>query len=330
MTTQTAPAQGYSIHDLFSTVPCGCSASIAQRAYQGISFDPERRAQSELKDTQQDIESLFNSFRVYLTPENKDEAFEAFIQYCRSYKSKYNAYLYAKSCCVSWMIAGASGYNVARESKKFDRERRLYDLFSQWRSRAFDSMLKKVFGSYAVNGIILSDDPDALHLLRSKLDALEQKQETMKQLNKLFKGFDKTKSIGDFFEAAGIENEAQQKSIRLNIASWDARPYPGYKLTNNNAKIKATKERIARLEKYQELQTKKIKIGDVTICQNVELVRLQIFFPGKPDSETISDLKRHGFRWSPSQGAWQRQDTNRAHYEARNIVCGYNDRQGEK
>ena len=46
-----------------------------------------------------------------------------------------------------------------------------------------------------------------------------------------------------------------------------------------------------------------------TVEDNVELSRVQIFFPGKPSYEIISYLKQHGFRWSPSNKAWQRQNT---------------------
>lgn len=36
---------------------------------------------------------------------------------------------------------------------------------------------------------------------------------------------------------------------------------------------------------------------------------MQILFPGKPSSEIISYLKSNGFRWSPFNKAWQRQNT---------------------
>lgn len=35
---------------------------------------------------------------------------------------------------------------------------------------------------------------------------------------------------------------------------------------------------------------------------------------------TRSILKSNGFRWSPSQGAWQRQLTNNARYALKNYV----------
>ena len=41
--------------------------------------------------------------------------------------------------------------------------------------------------------------------------------------------------------------------------------------------------------------------------RNTDLNRLQLKFDGKPDEATRSILKSNGFRWSPREGAWQRQ-----------------------
>ena len=43
------------------------------------------------------------------------------------------------------------------------------------------------------------------------------------------------------------------------------------------------------------------------IYENPELDRIQIIYDSKPERDVIDRLKHHGFRWSPSQGAWQRQ-----------------------
>ena len=40
---------------------------------------------------------------------------------------------------------------------------------------------------------------------------------------------------------------------------------------------------------------------------NAEYNRIQIFFDSKPDDDVRNELKRNGFKWAPSQGAWQRQ-----------------------
>jgi len=48
----------------------------------------------------------------------------------------------------------------------------------------------------------------------------------------------------------------------------------------------------------------------VKLVQNTTLNRIQLLFDGRPEAGTIAELKREAFRWSPREGAWQRQNTN--------------------
>ncbi len=57
---------------------------------------------------------------------------------------------------------------------------------------------------------------------------------------------------------------------------------------------------------------KEYMIGDVKVIQNVKDNRLQLIFPGKPESVMIDTLKSRVFKWSPRNGAWQRQLTHNA------------------
>lgn len=71
----------------------------------------------------------------------------------------------------------------------------------------------------------------------------------------------------------------------------------------------------------QEPQESTSEIHDgIEIMRNVELDRVQIFFPGKPDSDTITTLKQHGWKWSPKNGAWQRKNTTNAYISAKEII----------
>ena len=49
------------------------------------------------------------------------------------------------------------------------------------------------------------------------------------------------------------------------------------------------------------------------------------FFDGKPNEETRSLLKSHGFRWAPSVGAWQRQLTDNGKAAARQVMKALQD-----
>lgn len=81
--------------------------------------------------------------------------------------------------------------------------------------------------------------------------------------------------------------------------------FASYKLTNNNANIRATRERIERLTKSENTETKEYKGIDCEIEENHQENRIRLFFDGKPSEDIRTLLKKNGFKWSPSIGAWQ-------------------------
>lgn len=46
-----------------------------------------------------------------------------------------------------------------------------------------------------------------------------------------------------------------------------------------------------------------------------------ILFPGKPDASVRDLLKANGFRWAPSEGAWQRHLNNGGRYAASRVIA---------
>ncbi len=52
-------------------------------------------------------------------------------------------------------------------------------------------------------------------------------------------------------------------------------------------------------------QDQEWKNNNFTLEINKDKNRIMLYFPGKPDEETRTKLKRHGFRWSPRNTAWQ-------------------------
>lgn len=61
-------------------------------------------------------------------------------------------------------------------------------------------------------------------------------------------------------------------------------------------------------------------VGDVKVEEDPEAQRLRLHFPGKPSADIIAKLKQHGFRWAPSERAWQRQLTSSARYAAAYVL----------
>lgn len=66
-----------------------------------------------------------------------------------------------------------------------------------------------------------------------------------------------------------------------------------------NQEIKAKQESGSYTNPYADL--------GFSVDRNTDINRLQLKFDGKPDEATRSILKSNGFRWSPREGAWQRQ-----------------------
>ena len=60
------------------------------------------------------------------------------------------------------------------------------------------------------------------------------------------------------------------------------------------------------------------------IARNKDVNRLQLKFDGKPPQEQREILKKHGFRWSPTQEAWQRQLTPNAEYSIDYVIRDFN------
>lgn len=57
-----------------------------------------------------------------------------------------------------------------------------------------------------------------------------------------------------------------------------------------------------------------------TVVENKDWGRYQISFPGKPDGETISMLKRNGFKWSPSTKTWVCFNTANGEYSLKRVA----------
>ena len=157
------------------------------------------------------------------------------------------------------------------------------------------------------NDAIFSDDPNALEKLDEKLKSLENSQEFMKLANKYIRKNDKQSFLK-------IPHATEKIWEQLNTPDvMGAIGFPHYSLSNNNANIRQVKQRIAQLQNRATIQPIDKIINGMRILENREANRLQIIFDGKPSEDTRKVLKGNGFRWSPTEGAWQRHISNWAY-----------------
>lgn len=213
--------------------------------------------------------------------------------YARKLAQNLNGFHEIGTRCPSVLITGAGNFPVSKKEKQMNAYRKNAQEYEE-----IQEILYKIKGIGM--GGISSDNPKAMEKLKEKLFTLEQNQKQMKQVNAYYK---KHKTL----EGCSLLSEAEKKRLTSYIEkdyNAEKRPYNSFTLTNNNAKIKHTKERIAELEKKDFLKGWKFESGKVIV--NKEVNRLQIVFDEKPEEELRAKLKLNGFKWSPSQNAWQR------------------------
>lgn len=171
------------------------------------------------------------------------------------------------------------------------------------------------------NDSIFDDDPQALQKLEAKLQQLQESQDFMKSTNKYIKKKDREGFLSLPNASEKLWQEVNTPNVMGDIG------FAHYKLSNNNANIRRIKERIEKLRLLQQRQLFDTTINGVRILENHEANRLQMYFDGKPSDEVRKSLKSNGFRWSPSQGAWQRYISPRAIHVAKQIADSLGDQE---
>lgn len=154
------------------------------------------------------------------------------------------------------------------------------------------------------NTVISSDDPDALTKLEEKLTRLQANHEVMKESNRIIKS-KKILEVEKIDQLINMGFTATQANELLNPAKFGGLGFAGFQLSNNNQNMATVKQRIEQLRQRATQETTEKEINGVKIVNNIEDNRLQAFFPGIPSPEIRNQLKRSGFRWSPSNGCWQ-------------------------
>ena len=231
--------------------------------------------------------------------------------YCRKLAENMNASYAIESRCPSILISGGGNFPVRKKEKQnAARDRNL----QEW--NYIQGLLDKI-RSVGTGGIS-SDDPQAVEKLEVKLAALEKHQEMMKAANAAIRMKDPAKGDARLAELGYTPEEIAQ----LRAPDFCGRiGYPAYELQNNNANIRRIRGRIEELKKRTENAPEGWEFDGGRVVVNTTENRLQIIFDGKPDADIRTELKGEGFRWAPSQGAWQRQLTDNAMRAARRLKC---------
>lgn len=210
----------------------------------------------------------------------------------------------------SILIAGGSNFPVQKKAKQnATRERNM----EEWQE--IQGLLDRIRSTGT--GGISADDPNAASKLEAKLAKLEAAQEAMKKVNAYYRKH-KTLDGCPHLTPEGIEN------LKAEMASswhYEKKPFQSWQLSNNGQEMRRIRDRIQALARHQEAAYVGWDFVGGTVVINRSANRLQILFDGKPDPDIRAELKEHGFRWSPREGAWQRQLNDNAIRAADYIKC---------
>jgi hypothetical protein len=167
-------------------------------------------------------------------------------------------------------------------------------------------------------GGIATEDPEAVDKLGAEIAKLEALQARMTAANAAIRKH--AKAGAEAQVAALVEQgfSAAQAAQLLTPDFCGRIGFAAYQLQNNGANIRRLKARVPQVQAVQAAEEKNEQIGAVEYRE--EDCRVWLVFPGKPADAIRAELRSHGFKWSPTRGAWVRQLSNAARYHGRKIA----------
>ena len=210
--------------------------------------------------------------------------------------------------CPSVMICGPANFPVKKKNRQiaaFDDNREFFN--------ETQKLLNKIKSISNGSELIKSSDEDCIERLEYKLETLKALQEKMKSANVAIRKKDKEEGNLDLLALGYSPDQIKE----LRTPDFGGRiGYPAYMLQNNNQEIHRVEERINSLKEIKENGVIEEENEGYTYREDPESMRIQFVFDGKPSDDIRNILKQNGFRWAPSQGAWQRQLTRNGQWSA--------------
>lgn len=278
--------------------------SLAVNAFHGVSMSPERRGASAKAEYAQSMAEDYETLHAQAVKGGTlDLLPEVFARYRGRQAAAYRAYLASSSRCVSSFIAGPSNFPAARMNKRADIAHQRLNDYLDGGKMAMQAAIRTLRPDLRA---IMAGDADAIDRLTVKIANAERAQERMKEANKAIRANAKAGHAHqvDALMALGF---SESQSIELIKPDFCGRiGFANYQLTNNNANIRRMRERLEQISKAQAQEVKAVECSNgITLEDDAPANRIRLYFPCKPDEATRTELKSHGFRWSPTLGAWQ-------------------------
>lgn len=278
--------------------------------FDALTHNPERRADLEARMLTERLDEIrakavaFNAMGEAATIPSAvvDDLCERHIRATRAYWS-------AEGRCASAFIVGPANFPTHTNRKRLDSaDRRRQEV--QDHLRAALRRLQRIALPHGMGDAIRSADPEAIAKIEAQIEAVRARHTMGKLCNALARK-------GDWEGVAARLGQRAAAAAKRNVEEWRTAPFH---LSNRLAEIKRLEDRLAVLKAVKARGNSERQVGDVTVVENAEAFRIQLLFPGKPDEKTRGFLKANGFRWAPSEGAWQRHLNSAGRYAAERVL----------
>ena len=232
--------------------------------------------------------------------------------YAKKLADYYNRESAIGMMCPSVMISGSGNFPTKKKQRQIAAWDSNHDFL-----KSVEKIKDKLESILNGSNIILSDDERAIEKLEEKLQDLKDLQEKMREANKALRikdieeGNDRLRELG-FSEKAIAELRTPDFLGDIGFAHWA--------LSNNNQELHRIEKRLENLKAIKERGTSEQEYKTFKAVENTEAMRFQIVFDSIPAPEVRTLLKSNGFKWAPSQGAWQRQITGNGRWAFNAVI----------
>jgi hypothetical protein len=301
--------------------PDDIDRTFAMRAFSGTSFDPEKRGQAR----RDEYVNAVNGFYAELWPLAKTDEQKALLatemeRYRQGRISMTNAYLASHSNVVSSMIAGPSNFPVARMQKRSQWADNKLNGLIEWDKRARAAVRQKLLDARP-------DEVKADHAWRVLARDIQSSLNVIEAIDAGQSPYTRSAFVNSIAAkverlAANGETELVAKALQL-VRDYNAsHKKPAISERHKFWSLGQSADSAAqRIDAAQSSEPSVIAKGEgIEIVANPQADRVQIVFAAKPDVQMIGKLKAEAWKWSPSNGAWQRKLTEAAKASAVRIV----------
>lgn len=282
---------------------------LAYAAHSWTSFSPDKRAVQVVKEySGQLTEDLSNM------PESHRG------QYTQKYKELLSSWLRSRSMCASSMITGPANFNVRRNKKRQNAAENKYIAFSEFREKFLKAVERQIEQSKSPEQKT-NEEWD-----RIKKD-IESSLATIHRIDTgEVRGYSRALLVSNLCGRITTLSRNGKKDLvnrSLDLIAEYNKQCKKPLITSRNS-IWNLREKVEQVIEAKEdrsnQESVEFEFPGGMVIKNYQMERIQIKHDSKPDKTVIELLKKNAFKWSPSQGVWQRQLTGNAIEATKRIV----------